>query len=171
MATILENLDLEIKHFENVWKYLDTEHLCKETVSWLLANGLIEVSSVFEKSISYISGATVISLNEADLSDGSDAKLVSVRTSGYGKSYSAPVTGIYNKTGDLRVQCYERKLDQFYYFVIPYQVYKHIPKTSNIEIPFNLDGTPKRDNKCRVNWWTWNVPTYEQMCTLTYKGL
>ena len=171
MATILENLDLEIKHFENIWKHLDTEHLCQKTAAWFLTNGLVQVSSVFELSIANVANLTVTSLNEADLSDGSDAKLVTVRTSSYGKNYSAPVSGIHNKTGDLRVQCYERKLDQFYYFVIPHQVYKHIPKTSNIEIPFNLDGTPKKKNNCQVNWWNWEESSFEKMCNVSYEGL
>lgn len=168
MATLLENLDLEIKHFENAWKYIDSEGLCEYTTSWFLNNGLIQISSVFEKSIADISGATVISLNEADLDDGSDGKLVTVRTSSHGRNYSAPVTGIYNKTGDLRIQCYERKLDKFYYFVIPHYAYKRIPKTSNIEIPFNLDGTPKTNNNCLVNWWKFEEPTYHEMCTKCY---
>jgi hypothetical protein len=105
-----------------------------------------------------------------DYCDNSDAKFTCVRTSGYGKSYSAMVSGTRNKIGDLRVQCYERKLDQFYYFVIPYKMYKDVPKTSNIEIRFNLDGTPKRENNCRINWWDWEEASFEDMCTVTHTG-
>lgn len=169
MATKLENLDLEVKHFKNVWDKLpDKDSLCMHTVETLLNLGLLQVSSVFEHCISKIANCDVVSLNNADLSDGSDAKMISVRTSSYGKSYTAPVSGIYNKTGELRVQCYERKQDTFYYFVIPRDVYAHIPKNSNIEIPFEIDGEPRRVNNCKVNWWWFEVKNFEEMCNTKY---
>jgi hypothetical protein len=59
---------------------------------------------------------------------------------------------------------YERKQDKFYYFLIPYSAYSHIPKTSNIEIPFNLDGSPKRENKCQVNWWEFSKTIFLEIC-------
>jgi len=59
---------------------------------------------------------------------------------------------------------YERKQDKFYYFLIPYSAYSHIPKTSNIEIPFNLDGSPKKINKCNINWWDYSKETFSEIC-------
>lgn len=164
MATKLENIGLETAHFENFKNYIPKyDTMCKDTVRTLLDIGLIQVSTAFEHAIANCGSMQVISENAADLSDGSDAKLSSVRTSSYGTSYSAPITGIKNKTGTLRAQVYERKNDKFYYFKIPYDAYKCVPHTSNIEIPFNLDGTPRDKNNCRVNWWKFKRDSFEEM--------
>jgi hypothetical protein len=121
---------------------------------------------LLELAIATVNKKLTIVLGQGrDFCDGSDAKFCCVRTSGYGKSYSAAVTGVKNKIGDLRVHCYERKLDKFYYFVIPHKLYRDIPRTSNIEIPFELDRTPRTENKCRINWWDCSVPTFEKMCS------
>ena len=165
MATKLENLPLEIAHFENFVKYVPQyKSLCSKTIKSLLEFGHLQVSTVFEEALAAVNGTVVISTNAADLSDGSDAKLSSVRTSGYGKNYGAPVTSIYNKTGALRVQVYERKQNKFYYFVIPRSAYSHIGKTSNIEIPFQLDGTPRRINRAKYeNWWDYEVASFNEL--------
>jgi hypothetical protein len=65
----------------------------------------------------------------------------------------------------LRVQVYERKQNQFFYFAIPRRAYKNIPKTSNIEIPFELDGTPRRTprRKVYVNWWRYEEDSWKDM--------
>lgn len=169
MATKLENLELEIKHFKNIYQHFPkNEVLCENTIEYLLNLGVVQVSTMFEQCIARINGSTVISLDHADISDGSDAKVITVRTSSRGTSYSAPVSNIYNKTGSLRIQCYERKQDKFYYFVIPNHAYTHIPKSSNIEIPFYMCGTPKRVNNCAVNWWNYTCDSFEEMCTKVY---
>lgn len=166
MATKLENVELELAHFNNFKHYIPNfDQMCKDTVALLAEVGLLQVSTGFEYAIAKVGGHTVISTDEADISDGSAAKLVSVRTYGYGKSYGAPVTNIYNKTGALRVQVYERKYNKFYYFVIPHRAYRHIGKKSNIEIPFHLDGTPRRINRAKYeNWWDYEVSSFEEMC-------
>ena len=170
MATKLENLPLELAHFEHFKMYIpDADWWDTPTVESLLKRGLIQVSTAFEEAIATVSGHTVVSENTHDVSDGSDTKLSSVRTSGYGKSYSAPVTNIYGKTGILRVQVYERKQNKFYYFAIPRESYSHIPRTSNIEIPFELNGTPKRDNRCTVNWWLFEELSFKAMATRQYQ--
>jgi hypothetical protein len=129
--------------------------------------GIIEVSSAFERAIAEFTGTDVVSLDHADLSCGSDAKLATVRTCSYGKSYSAPVSGIHNKTGDLLVQVYERKQENFYWFRIPHEAYCEIPKTSNIEIPFDLSGKPRRKNTKTFNPWYHECDSFEEMCSTT----
>lgn len=164
MATKSEHIGLETSHFNNFKKYIPKfDTMCEHTVQTLLEMGLIQVSTAFEHAIANSGNMSVISEDAADLSDGSDAKMVSVRTSSYGTAYSAPVTGIKNKTGILRVQAYERKQDKFYYFKIPHSAYSWIPKSSNIEIPFELDGTPRTRNNCTVNWWKYKVATFADM--------
>jgi len=167
MATKLENLELEVAHFRQFSKYLPgIKQCCEETIEHLLALGVLQVSTAFEQAIAKTAGTTVVSQDTADLSDGSDAKLSSVRTMSNGTCYSAPVCEIHGKTGALRVQVYERKQDKFYYFVIPNQSYSVIPKTSNIEIPFELDGTPRRVPAGRrkyANWWDFEVKSFKAM--------
>lgn len=167
MATKLENLDLQIAHFNNFISQLPgIDQHCKDTVTYLLKLGIIEVSTAFEQVLGNIGGHAVVSKDKGDLYRNgkySDAKLATVRTSGYGKSYRAPVTNIHGKTGVLRVQVYERKQNKFYYFAFPRHTYKDIPKSSNIDIPFELDGTPRRVplRSVFVNWWKYEVPSLE----------
>lgn len=165
MATKAENLHLDIAHFGAFQKYLkQLKNLDQTTILAMLKLGVVEVSTAFEHALANMMGTTVISQDHADLSCGSDAKLTSVRTYSYGTSYGAPVTNIKNKTGDLLVQCYERKLNKFYYFRIPNSAYSHIPPSSNIEIPFELNGTPRRVNRCAVNWWDFEVTSFKALC-------
>ena len=169
MATKIENLDLEIAHFDHFKDRIPGYNACcEQTVRNLLELGIIQVSTAFEQALAQAGGHKVVSLDKGDLyREGaySDAKLSTVRTSGYGKRYSAPVTNIFNKTGTLRVQVYERKQGRFYYFAIPRRAYIEIPKTSNLEIPFELDGTPRRKpaRKVYVNWWRYEVKTWLEM--------
>jgi hypothetical protein len=167
MATKLENLDLEIAHFDNFKKYIPGyEGLCKKTVEALLQLGILQVSTAFEQALSKVGGHEMVSADRGDLYKNgkySDAKLSTVRTKNYGRSYTAPVASIFNKTGALRVQVYERKQEQFYYFSIPRRTYIDIPKTSNIEIPFEMDGTPRRVNRSQVNWWKYEVDSFREM--------
>ena len=170
MATKLDNLELEIAHFRNfIDRIPGAAKWCKNTVESILSLGLIQVSTAFEHAIANTGGHTVISEDAADFDDGtvggSDAKLVTVRTSSYGRSYSAPVSNIAGKTGTLRVQVFERKKNKFYYFLIPYEAYCHVPRTSNIEIPFELDGQPRRIPKGPVkrNWWNFEVSSFDEM--------
>jgi len=170
MATQLQNLNTEKKHFENIVPYLypDINKRDKKLLDALLDDGIIEVSTALEKAQSKIGSHTHVSQHQGDLfrnGEYSDSKLSTVRTSTYGTSYSAPVTNLANKTGALRVQMYERKKDKFFYFVIPHHAYKHIPRTSNIEIPFELDGTPRRRPRrsVKVNWWQFEVLDFETM--------
>jgi hypothetical protein len=162
MATKLENIDLEIAHFNNFKQYIPGFDKCDPaTVEHLLKLGIIQSSTAFEHALSTILGCTVVSEDANDLSNGGDGKTSSVRTYGYGKSYGAPITNISGKSGTLYIQVYERKKDQFYYFSIPNSAYSHIPKTSNIEIPFETDGTPRRINRSNVNWWNYEVNSLE----------
>ena len=167
MATKLDSLDLEIAHFNHFKQYLPNyDTFCDTTVTNLLKLGGLQVSMLFEQALASIGGHELVSLDKGDLYRNgkySDAKLSSVRTSCKGKQYGAQVRGIHNKTGSLRVQVYERKQNKFYYFVIPRRAYIDIPKSSNIEIPFELDGEPRREPKraVYVNWWKHEVSSWE----------
>lgn len=157
MATKLSNIDIEIAHFNNIKKYLpDSEKWCWNTVDHLLSLGLIQVSSAVEHAIANISGTTVVSENKYDLANGDEIKIATVRLRDRGKSYDAHISNTKGKSGNLKVQVYERKTQKFYYFIIPYRKYS---KITYLEIPFNLDGTPKYKN----HWWDNEVKTFEDL--------
>ena len=169
VATKIANLGLELAHFDQFKQHVPGfKNMCADTVLALMNLGGLQVSTLFEQALARVGGHKVVSLDRGDLyRDGaySDAKLSSVRTSGYGTIYSAPVSNIFNKTGTLRVQVYERKQGKFYYFAIPRRVYRDIPRSSNIDIPFDLDGTPRRKPRrvVLVNWWRYEVATWAEM--------
>jgi len=124
---------------------------------------LLSTGSLLEQAISTRKKLTRHNTIGKDFVDGSDAKSSSVRWMSNNKTYSAQIADIYNKKGLLRCVVYERLLDKFYYFLIPYEAYKHIPKTSNIEVPFNLNGTPRKNAKGikNVNWWQFEVSNFD----------
>jgi hypothetical protein len=141
------------------------ENLDQATIDSMMERGEIQVSSCFENAVAEVGGYDVVRENARDFNDpcNSDAKLSSVRTSNKVGSYSAAVSNVHTKVGNLRVQVYERILNKFYYFNIPRHAYEHIKSTSNIDIPFDQSGLPKRNNSCRVNWWNYEEPTFEDM--------
>ena len=157
MATKTSNIGLETSHFNNFKEYIPNfDSWCADTTEKQLDLGLIQISTAFEHALANVGGHQVVSEDECDLSDGSDAKLSSVRVRGLGRAYSAHVAGSKTKTGKLRVQVYERKHHKFYYFVIPWN--KHCA-VKYLEIPFKLDGTPQRSN----HWWNHEVKTFERL--------
>jgi hypothetical protein len=166
MATKMCNLPLEIAHFRSFVEWLPRyKEMDPATIEILLEFGMLEVSTCYEHAIANYSGTTVISLDHADISCGSDAKLASARKNGRnGREYGANVSGIHNKTGDLLIQCYERSLDQMFWFRMPHKSYCYIPKSSNIDIPFYLDGSPRRVNDKRVNPWKYECGSFQEMC-------
>ena len=98
-----------------------------------------------------------------DFIDGSDAKTASVRWANRRAYYGACISSVSAKRGLLRCVVYERMLDRFYYFLIPHEAYQHIPKSSNIEIPFDVNThEPRRNRPCRtVNFWDFEVADFQ----------
>jgi hypothetical protein len=157
MATKASSASLEIAHFNNIKSFLpNSEAWCWETVESLLNMGLLQVSTAVEHAVAHAGGTTVVSEDKHDLANGDEVKAASVRLRGYGKSYDAYISNTKGKTGNLRVQVYERITDKFYYFVIPHSKYS---KVTYLEIPFNLNGLPKLNN----HWWIWEVDSFDEM--------
>lgn len=160
MATLDAHLDLEISHFKNFSKHIPKfKSWCPKTISEMLSMGIIQVSTAFEHALAKVGGYSVVSEAGRDGSDGSDAKLSSVRLRAQNTAYSAWVSNTAGKTGKLRVQVYERKQNKFYYFVIPHKVYSTV---KYLEIPFDLEGNPTRVTRNGKNkWWACEVNTFE----------
>jgi hypothetical protein len=162
MATKNSTLDIESAHFYNFCKYVPGyRRWCQKTVSSMLEIGLIQVSTAFEHALASVGDFHVISENGCDGSDGSDAKLSTVRHRASMTAYSAYVSNTKGKTGKLRVQVYERIKNKFYYFVIPKKLHD---KVTYLEIPFDLDGTPRRSSIRGLNtWWGCEVSSFQEL--------
>lgn len=171
MATSIKHLHLELAHLDHFKdKIPGIKNLCTTTLAHLSSLGGLQVSTLFEHALANEGGHELVSLDKGDLErngEYSDAKLATARTCSNGTTYSAPVKGLHTKVGPLRVQVYERKQHKFYYFVIPNSAYSHIAKSSNIEIPFDLDGTPRRitSRTVAVNWWDFEVSDWKILAT------
>ncbi len=167
MATKDCTMDLDIAFFNELFlkAYPNACEITKKQSKQMLADGVIQIETLFELSISKVGNLERKSVDGMDFLDWSDAKKTSARTYSYGNAYSAPVFQIHNKKGKLRVMCYERKKNKFYYFVFPKSAFKHIKSTSNIEIPFYMDGTPRRipSRPVFTNWWRYEVDSFEEM--------
>lgn len=157
------DLTIDAAKFEFLWPlaypYYSKIPLITKFVKKLVDDDVLSFGQLFEKAIEKQLGLVRESTAGKDFSNGDDAKCVVARTHNSGKSYSANVCSVHAKTGWLLVSVYERKQDKWYFFRIPHHAYKHIKKSSNIEIPFDLDGTPKLSN----HWWTHNVPSFTHL--------
>lgn len=130
----------------------------------LVHDDILQFGQLLEKAIEVQCKLVRESTEGRDFSNGDDAKCVAVRTCSHGTQYGAPVTQIHAKRGNLLVCCYERKQGKWYFFRIPHRAYKHIPKTSNIEITFELDGTPRIPTRLgATNWWRYRVNSFKEL--------
>jgi hypothetical protein len=168
MAAIVKDKDpiLEQKFFDFLFPLAfpgisgDIYTFCKNVLS--VEHASLPSGTLLEIAISVQKGITRHPTIGRDFVDGSDAKSASCRWSSNNRSYSAQISDISNKKGLLRCAVYERLHNKFYFFLIPHAAYAHIPKTSNIEVGFNLDGAPKRTpgNNTIINWWDFEVPDF-----------
>lgn len=176
MATNQNAHTLEIEqclHILDIYMSITETKLCRDTILELLHDGVLQVSTIFEKVSAHFANCTVVQLDEADLCNGADCKMVAVRTSSYGTTYSAPVCKIKGKSGTLFVYVYERKQSRHYYFAIPYSAHSQVAASSNIEIPFEMDGDPRRipqRKKKLPNWWDFECASLEEMCAQPGRG-
>lgn len=137
-------------------------------IKYMSSLGTFNIPSMLEAAISITGNLERVRGNQRDFVDGSDAKKTTTRWRSNRTVYSASVSKVHNKIGVLRVMCYNKLLDKFYYFLIPRAAYNHIERTSNIEIPFMKDGTPQRgpanpNEKIITNWWDYEVASFADL--------
>jgi len=163
MATFGAHLDIELAHFSNFCQYIPKfKSWCPATVESMLNMGLIQVSTAFENALANVGKFKVVSEAGRDGSDGSDAKLSTVRHRARMTAYSAWVSNNSGKTGKLRVQVYERIQNKFYYFVIPKKMHVTV---KYLEIPFDLNGNPIRSTarNGKNKWWKCEVFSFQEL--------
>jgi hypothetical protein len=167
MTTKLENVVLDVAHFDNFRHLIPGyDKMDQWTIDNLLGLGILQVSTAFEHAIAAVGGHTVVSEDQYDLDNGNDAKLSTVRFSNNKRSYTAPISNVHNKTGTLCVQVYERINNSYYFFMIPKEAHEKIGLKSTIEIPFELDGTPRfmpKGVSKLPNWWQYQVPSFKDL--------
>jgi hypothetical protein len=163
------DMTVDIAKFDFLWPkaypYYSKIPYITKFVRKLLVDDIIQLGQLFEKAIEAQLGLIRENTAGRDFECGDDAKCVVVRTANYGKSYSANVSNVHSKTGNLLVSVYERKQQKWYFFRICHQAYKHISKTSNIDIPFEMNGTPRKTpQRCgSANWWQYEVPSFKSL--------
>lgn len=171
MSTLAHTADMDLRFFEAIVPkaYPKSSPYFRKVMQHLLRDGVIHIETLFEKAVSKVGKLDRNSVHGEDFIDGTDAKKSTVRWSSKRTSYTAPIHRVHTKNGALRVMVYERQQDKFYYFIIPHHAFQHVPANSNIEIPFELDGTPRRVPKRTViqNWWEYEVKSFKKMATLT----
>ena len=157
MATKPQSIWTETAHFNNFRKYIPAfEGMCDITVDHLLEMGVIQVSTAYEHALANLGNCEVINANHCDLSNDGEAKLTTTQL--HRGKVDAHVHNITGKTGHLLVQIYEQFTDKFYYFSIPHHAYLGLRV---LEIPFNIDGSPKRNTK----WYRYEVDSFESLAT------
>lgn len=116
----------------------------------------LNYEDLFELAIACVNKKISVVLGEGqDFDNGFDAKFSIVRTNSRGRRYSSSVRC---KTKDTLYNCvYERIHNKFYFFVLPAN------GMAEIDIPFTLDGHPKKSN----DWWNFAEDSFEEMCLKT----
>lgn len=157
MATKPQSIRTESAHFNNFRYHLPAfDGICNDTIDHLLAMGVLQVSTAYEHALANLGKCEVVNENHCDLSNDGEAKLTT--TQFHRGKVDAHVHNITGKTGQLLVQIYEQFTNKFYYFSIPYAAYAGLRV---LEIPFTLDGAPKRTNK----WYRYEIDSFENLAT------
>ena len=164
--TLDDRIDDELAFFDVLFplSHPDANEIEKGFAKKMFYKGEIAVESMLENALMAVGGPEKMSVHYMDFADKSDAKKSCARTRNYGKSYDAQISNIKKKVGDLRVMSYERKQGKFYYFFIPHYEFRGL---SSIEVPFFLDGTPKRITKRGVQkWWQFEVAGLQELALM-----
>lgn len=143
--------------------------------------GLLQRDRMVEMAISKVSGLEMDSTVGQDFSDGSDAKAVvlSMRNNNKKKgtwTASFPIHKVSGKNGDILAVAYNKVLNKFHYFRIPYHTYRHITYVLEIIVERydNMIGIePKWTGIPNVNckWWDYEVDSFEEMCNVEPKRM
>jgi hypothetical protein len=157
------DLELDLAKFKFLWPLaypeLAKNQATTDLMQKLVNDDILQFGQLFEKALEKQLKLIRESTAHKDFKEGEDAKCVVARTHSSGTAYGANVPKTHSKIGPLLVSLYERKQKKWYFFRIPNCAYSHISKSSNIEIPFELNGDPRRTN----HWWRWECSKFEHM--------
>jgi len=143
---------------EHLWdipnfKRFKNKTAIKEFIKEAVKVGLIDRTPITELYTAEVIDSKVISEDGRDLENDGDVKTGTPTLTSYGKSYSARISGLENKIGDLYVITLEPITKKFYYFLVPRKSYIG---RGEFRIPFEFNGDPKREN----HWWNYETNRY-----------
>lgn len=144
-----------INHAYEGYEKMDPAVLLRKMVN----DGVLQIETLFEKSISVAGKLARDCTTGRDFVDGSDAKKCTtqwLRETGAKTRRVGTVTNIAGKHGNLRVIVAETLTSKIYYFNIPKNAYDGL---NSIRIYFNEDGTPKKGK-----WFTYECKKFTEMC-------
>jgi hypothetical protein len=154
-----------------VWPSLSANHI-RDHKRPDVDNGLVQIESLLEVALANASGGMYKrnAINGMDFTDGGDAKKTTTVYRNNNKvrdqwMNSAPVRRITSKSGLLRVMCYSKIPDQFYYFAIPPKAYNGL---TLIEIICDTGGGLMVPQGIPKGKWThWQVADFDTLATIT----
>ena len=173
MATTDNAVQYDVRMIREFAPYLNLSACEIDNLIKFTKMGIVQRETVAELAMSTMGDFDGDSIIGRDFDDGTDAKtVVSVARNNNKKTgqwtNSFMVRSVTTKTGDLRVIAYNKILDQFHYFYIPYSAYRHI--TGCIEIIVErmtcydgepqLTGIPQR----HLKWWEYEVSSFAELC-------
>jgi hypothetical protein len=179
MATTCNNVQYDIKAVDEFLPKLGIPRKYWSGIIVAAKMGLIQRDRLFELVIAHNSEHLEIdSRAYLDLSDGSDVKSVvsnfacdDKRTGKWSNVFS--ISKVAKKVGDLRCVCYNKQLNKYHYFKIPYDAYRHITHTLHIYIetwcgykdeePIPTGNTKIKKNGEFPKWWEYEC-TFAELC-------
>jgi len=173
MATTDNAVQYDVRMVREFSPYLNLNACEIENLVKFTEMGIVQRETVAEVAMSATGDFSGDSAVGRDFDDGTDAKTVvsSARNNNKLKGQwtnSFMVRSVTTKTGDLRVIAYNKILDQFHYFYIPYSAYRHI--SSYIEIIIErstcYDGEPTFTSipQRHFKWWEYEVSSFAELC-------
>lgn len=173
MSTTDNAIPYDIKFINKLAPYLGLSKTEIKHLKKFVSMGIIQRDRVVEMAIANTGGHNVVSIHGQDLGDGSEVKSVVSVARNNNISRGAwmntfPVKRISTKTGPLRIMAYNKILDDFHYFFIPHNAYKHLNGVLEICIEQYTvrDGEPTFTGIPTPNrkWWDYECKTFEEMC-------
>ncbi len=175
MATTLNNTNEDLLFYDVLKAYVfdDITEEVDANNKWLVSHGILQIESMLEFAISKVSGVTRDSTVGRDFVDGSDAKKVTsnwrnncVSRGEWTNSYI--VTNIHQKQGTLRIMAYNRVMNRFDYYAIPYDAYSHLKSTVDITLDkftgHYQEPTPT-GCKTKTKWNLYKKSSFVEMAT------
>lgn len=175
MATTDNNIKYDRVFFNEFFPKLGFNFSAEqlEAIEQLVDVGLIQRDRLVEMAISKKSGVAMDSTAGQDFANGDDAKTVvlSMRKNNKKKNQwtaSFPIHKVTGKNGDILAVAYNKILNKFHYFRIPYDQYQHIGYVLEIILErYNgLETEPKwtGKNNVKCKWWEHEKPSFAVMC-------
>ena len=173
MATTDNAIQYDVRMVRELAPYLNLNDCEIDNLVKFTKMGIVQRETVAELAMSTLGDFDGDSSLGRDFNDGTDAKTVvsSARNNSISKGQwmnSFQVRSVTSKTGDLRIIAYNKILDKFHYFYIPYSAYRHITRSLEIVIEraYSMCGEPQFTGipQRHLKWWEYEVSSFQELC-------